>query len=90
MWLVDFDDSNKRKVKLADNSLLQPKGIGDIVIQRRNGAKSMIKDALYVPRIKCNLLSVGKLVEKGFLMVMKDGALELFNPYNDLVSKSPL
>ena len=50
----------------------------------------MIKDVHYVPGIKCNLLSVGQLVEKGFSIVMKDGALKLFDTKNNLVLKSPL
>lgn len=78
-WLVDFEESKKINVKLVDNSLLQAKGIGNIVIQRSNDVKALIKDVLYVLGMKCNLLSVGQLVEKGFLVVMKDGALELFN-----------
>ena len=40
--------------------------------------------------MKCNLLSVEQLVEKGFSVVMKDGALELFDIQNILVLKSPL
>lgn len=85
VWLVDFDKSKKSKVKLADNSSLEVEGIDNIVIQRSNGVKAMIKDVLYVPGIKCNLLSVGKLVEKGFSMVMKDGTFEIFDTHNNLV-----
>lgn len=90
MWLVDFDSSNKSKVKLVGNSSLQAEGIGDMVIQRSNGRKAMIKDVLYVPGMKCNLLSVRQLVEKGFSVIMKDGALELFETHNNLVLKYPL
>ena len=50
----------------------------------------MIKDVLYVAKMKCNLLSVGQLVEKGFSVIMKEGTLELFNTQNNLVLKSPL
>ena len=49
----------------------------------------MIKDVLYVPGMKCNLLSVRKLVENQFSVVMKDGALEIFDIQNSLVLKSP-
>src|ERR1051325_6961087 len=42
------------------------------------------------PLLKCNLLSVGQLVEKGVSVVMKDGALKLFDTKNNLVLKSPL
>ncbi|XP_050896104.1 uncharacterized protein LOC127102817 [Lathyrus oleraceus] len=78
VWLADFDSSNKSKVKLADNSSLQAEGTGDIVFQRSDEGKAMIKDVLYVPRMKCNLLSVGQLIEISFSVIMKDGALELF------------
>src|ERR1051325_1769798 len=56
----------------------------------RNGGKAMIKDVLYVPGMKCNLLSVGKLVGKCFSVVMKDEALKLFDTKNNLVLKSLL
>lgn len=36
------------------------------------------------------MLSVGQLVEKGFLVVMKNGALELFDIQNNLVLKYPM
>lgn len=89
MWLTDFDSSEKSKVKLVGNSSLQAKGTDDIVIQRSNGRKIMIKDVLYVPGMKCNLLSVIQLVEKGFLVIMKNGSLKLFDTRNNLVLKSP-
>ncbi|XP_058782486.1 uncharacterized protein LOC131656930 [Vicia villosa] len=79
VWLEDSDDLKKSKVNLANNSSLQAEGNVDIVIQRSNGVKAMIKYVLYVPGIKYNLLSVGQLVKKGFSVVMKDGALELFD-----------
>ncbi|XP_050897252.1 uncharacterized protein LOC127104078 [Lathyrus oleraceus] len=87
--LAYFDSSKKSKVKHADNSSLQAEGIGDIVFQRSNTGKSMIKDVLYVPGMKCNL-SVGQLVVKVFSVIMKDEDLELFDTQNNLVLKSPL
>ncbi|KAI5411740.1 hypothetical protein KIW84_056710 [Lathyrus oleraceus] len=87
VWLADFDESKKSKVKLNDNSLLQAEGTNDIVIQMSNGGKAMIKDVLHEPKMKYNLLSVGQLVEKGFLVVMKYRTLELFDTQNNLVLK---
>ena len=40
--------------------------------------------------MKCDFLSVRQLVEKGFSVIMKDGALELLDTQNNLVLKSPL
>ncbi|XP_050914627.1 uncharacterized protein LOC127129501 [Lathyrus oleraceus] len=47
VWLEDFDSSKKSKVKLADNSSFQVEGTGDIVFQRSNLGKAMIK-AMYL------------------------------------------
>ena len=58
-WLVDFDESKKSKIKLVDNSSLQTESTGNIVFQMSNGGKAMVKYVLYVPGIKCNMLSVG-------------------------------
>ena len=55
-----------------------------------NEGKVVIKDVIYVPRIMCNFLSVGQLVEKSFSVVMKGGVLRLFDTKNNLVLKSPL
>ncbi|XP_050918917.1 uncharacterized protein LOC127136402 [Lathyrus oleraceus] len=90
VWLVDFDLSKKSKVNLVDDSSLQVEGTGNIVIQRNNGGKAMMKYVLNVHGIKCNMLSVEQLVKKGFSVIMKDGALELFDIQNNLVLKYPL
>ncbi|XP_058727147.1 uncharacterized protein LOC131598579 [Vicia villosa] len=63
-WLADFDEWKKSKVKLADNSSVQVEGTDNIVFQMSNGGKDMIKDVLYVHGIKCNMLSIGRLVER--------------------------
>ncbi|MCI75980.1 hypothetical protein A2U01_0097249, partial [Trifolium medium] len=32
--------------------------MGDVVIQRNNGNKAVIEKVLYVPGMKCNLMSI--------------------------------
>ena len=56
--MADYDDSKMSKVKLVDNSSLQAEGNVNIVFQISNGGKPIIKDVIYVPGMKCNLLSV--------------------------------
>lgn len=48
VWLANFYESKKIKVMLVDNSSLQAEVTGNIVIQRINGEKAMIKDVLYM------------------------------------------
>lgn len=50
----------------------------------------MIEEVLFVPDMKCNLMSVGQLIEKGFPVVMKDNDLEFFDSRQRLMLKSPL
>lgn len=69
--LVKFYNTRKSKVRLVDSRTLQTKGIGNMVIKKNEGISQIIEDTLYIPRIKCNLLSVGQLIGNGFLVIMK-------------------
>lgn len=40
--------------------------------------------------MKCNLLSLGQLVEKGFTVLMKDDCLKMFDSDKNLLMKAPL
>jgi len=60
------------------------------VFKSNNGEHIIIKDVFYVPDMKCNLLSIGQLVEKGFSITMNGDSLKLFDAKNNLVLKSNL
>jgi hypothetical protein len=46
-------------VKFANDSTLIEKGVGDVSIKGKNGEQSVIIGVLYIPGMKCNLLSIG-------------------------------
>jgi hypothetical protein len=46
-------------VKFANDSTLIEKGVGDVSIKGKNGVQSVIIGVLYIPGMKCNLLSIG-------------------------------
>ncbi|RDY14473.1 hypothetical protein CR513_00462, partial [Mucuna pruriens] len=85
-WFVNLDENIKRMVKFANNSIVTAKGMGKVLIQRRNGQQSLIKDVLYVPQMKTNLLSLGQLLEKGFVMNMEHNMMK----QEKLILKAPL
>jgi len=89
-WLTNFDSSKKTSIKLADSRKLASEESGNIVIKSNNGGKIIIEDVLYVPYIKCNLMSIDQLVEKGFLVTMDGDSLKLFNARKNLVLKFTL
>jgi len=68
--LTNFDASMKTSIKLADTRKLASEGSENIVIKSNFGGKIINEDLLYVPDIKCNLMSIGQLVEKGFSVTM--------------------
>jgi len=54
------------------------------------GGKVIIEDVFYVPDMKCNLMSICQLVEKGFSVSMEGKSLQLFDSKKNLVLKSTL
>ncbi|XP_019451883.1 PREDICTED: uncharacterized protein LOC109353983 [Lupinus angustifolius] len=85
-WLVNFDDSRKSNMRFADSRLIQAEETCDVLISRN----VLIADVLYVPNMKSNLLSLGQLVEKGFLVHMHQGILEIFDAENKKILRVPL
>lgn len=89
VWMVNIDKSRKSKVRVADNSTLQVEGIGNVIIKKKNGAHVTIKDVLLVPEMKCNLLSLGQLVEKGFTVTMGNkGQAEILDRNKRLIMRT--
>jgi len=59
-------------MSFGDCSMLKVMGKGDIKIKTKNGFVDTISNVLYVPELKSNLLSVGKLEEKGYISTNKN------------------
>jgi hypothetical protein len=89
-WLIKFDSSRKTNVRLADNRNLESEGIGDIAIKMKDGRNALIKQVLLVPGMKCNLLSIGQLIEIGFSVSMHGNTLNLYDKQHNLILKSKL
>jgi len=75
---VKLDRTHSSKVRIGNEDYIEVKGIGDIAINAGSGIK-IISDVLYVPEINQNLLSVGQLLEKGYVVVFKDKTCEVFD-----------
>lgn len=89
-WFVQLDESVKSKVKFVDDSTMDATGLGRVLIKRKDGNPSYITDVLFVPGMKSNLLSVGQLLEKGYVMNLKDKMMKVCDPKGRLVLKAPL
>jgi len=70
-WMSNIETSKSSKIILADDNVIDAAGIGDVVIRKDGKEIIVIENVFYVPGMKCNLLSVGQLVQKGFSVSMK-------------------
>ncbi|XP_073222511.1 uncharacterized protein [Cicer arietinum] len=89
-WLVDIDTSRRSKIMFADDKTLEAEDARNMVIRRRNVKIMVIDNVLYVIGMKNNLLSIGQLIQKGFQMIMKNDALEIYDGQKKMILKVPL
>ncbi|KAA0040691.1 integrase [Cucumis melo var. makuwa] len=59
---VALDESFQSEVKTGDNTRLQVKGQGDILVKTKKG-KKRVTNVFYVAGLKHNLLSIGQLLQ---------------------------
>ncbi|XP_075092128.1 uncharacterized protein LOC142172417 [Nicotiana tabacum] len=75
----------RSKVSFGDCSTVDATGKGDIKIKTKNDFGKTISNVLYVPDLKSNLLSVGQLQEKGYVITIKKGECEIYDPVRELL-----
>jgi len=68
---IKLDKTHSLKVRIKNGDYIEVKGIGDIAIDFGLGTR-IISDVLYVPEIGQNLLSVEQLLERDYVVVLKD------------------
>lgn len=61
-----LDQSVQSQVTFGTNSKISVMGKGEVKIFAKKGEKETIADVYYVPEMKCNLLIIGQLVQKGY------------------------
>ena len=63
-WLEDFQGFQiPEQVKLGDGRVVEAYGAGDVILK-----KGKISNVLLVPKLACNLLSVGAAADQGFVV----------------------
>jgi hypothetical protein len=87
---MNFDSNRKSKVRFADHSSVLAEGAGNVVIHKDDGQTVVVEDVLYVPAMKCNLLSLGELLQKGFTITMKHNHLLIMDSNQHLILRAPL
>ncbi|XP_027337337.1 uncharacterized protein LOC113851047 [Abrus precatorius] len=89
-WFVKMNEVLDGKIKFADDRSLMAEGSARVVVRDTDGREVVIEEVLYVPGLKTNLLSLGQLLQKDFVIRMEDNSLSIFDQSKRLVIKANL
>ena len=81
------DESTISSVKFGDNSRIQIRGKGEIEVNKKDGSTLRLCNVLFIAKLEANILSLGRLDEEGYRMIMGEGKLTIFNPNGQLFAE---
>ena len=84
---MDLDESIKGNIIFVYHSKVFIKEKGMILIQMKDSNHQFIGDVHYISTIKCNILSLRQLMDKGYEIKMKDRILTLLDTHRTMIAK---
>ena len=78
-FFYSLDETLQGSIKFGDESLVRYEGKGSILLNYLDGEDIRIEGVLYVPSMRVNILSLGKLDEDGFISTLGGGILSIFD-----------
>jgi len=85
---TDITETTRGELNLADNSAtaIEARGKVSLRIRERNRTKNIdLQDTLYVPDLRTNLLSVGKIADRGYTITFNKDAARVLDKDGDQV-----
>ena len=67
-----IDKNVKSQVTLGTDSKVFVMGRGKVSVLTKKGERKYISNVYYVLGMKCNLLSIGQLIQKGYNVLFED------------------
>ncbi|KAM1646190.1 hypothetical protein ACFXTN_007251 [Malus domestica] len=86
-FFAELKDGPYGSVSLGDSSKLPVEGKGKIKIIQKDGKEEYISDTYYIPGMKSNILSIGQLLQRGYIIHMEDMFLTLRNARRKLIAR---
>lgn len=62
---------------MGNDDLVKVNSIGDVYLEMSSGLRLVLKDGKYIPNIRLNLISAGKLEDDGYGNTFSNGQWEL-------------
>ena len=84
-----LDESHKGVVRFGDGSSIRYEGKGEVHVDCTNGDQMIFKNIINRPKLKTNILSLGKLDSQGCDIHLRDGFLTLYDGQGRLLTNTP-
>jgi hypothetical protein len=75
-----------RQILLRDDRVVKAVGNGTVSFQRESLPPMLLREVLYVPGLKKNLISVSAIEERGYEVLLCDGQVLLFPKASSITS----
>ena len=82
-----IDENQRGKVKFRDGSTIPYEGKGNIFVTFKTSEDLIILNVLYLPDLKTNILSLGKLDDQGCKTTLSCGFLTIHDKFRSLLTK---
>ena len=76
-WFSSYKECEGNMVVLPNGKMVKVVGIGEVTMKLHNARVRMLAQVRYVPKLNQNLILLGKLVDLGHTIMMKNGSLEV-------------
>src|SRR5207244_3638412 len=86
---VNLDESVTSSVRFGDNSIVDIRGRGTVLIIVRSDEHHALTDVYFIPRLKMSIVSLGQLNENGSPSSIRDGFMSLWDHNDRLLTKVP-
>ena len=78
-WFFTFEELDDGVVYTCNDDAYRTTRVGSIKLKNHDGSTRVLTDVWYVLKMKKNLISLGALERKGFIVSMRDGIVKVIS-----------
>ena len=72
---VELEESTNGQILFSDSLKIPVKGKGKVLTRQKDQSRQLISNVYYAPDMKNNLISLGQLLDKGYIIHLEDRCL---------------
>ncbi|XP_076939205.1 uncharacterized protein LOC143607750 [Bidens hawaiensis] len=86
-YFYELNEQVTGTVKFGDESCIDIRGKGSVLIEGKTGEQRLLTDVYYIPSLQCNIISLGQATEGGCEIHMKHDLLTIKDDIGKLLVK---